>query len=79
MQFALEIPDEKVIVEFNAICFVQEVAHPEAGVCLEVSLINGTSFFWRNMDFEKWRKLNADFNREMARQQQQNKNGLILP
>ena len=79
MQFALEIADEKIIVEFNAICFVQEVAHPEIGTCLEVSLINGTSFFWRDMTYEKWRKVNADFNREMARVQKQNQNGLLLP
>jgi hypothetical protein len=74
MQFALEIPELKTVVEFNAIVYVQEL-----DLGCEVSLVNGTSFLWRDMTYKKWCKINADFNAHIAKQQQQQKSNLLLP
>lgn len=74
MQFALEIPDVKIVVEFNAIVFIEEV---DKGC--EVSLINGTSFLWPGMTYDKWRKVNADFNKHIAEQTRRNQSNIITP
>lgn len=74
MRYALEIPDISTVVEFDSIVLVQEI---DKGC--EVSLINGTSFLWPHMTYDKWRKINADFNAHIAAVDKKNKSNLILP